>query len=265
MTPRTGTLYWLPRILDDESLDAVETLLMVALADHVNADDECFVGIKTLAKAARCSYGTARRRLAGLEARGVLTRQRRRREDGNLSTYLWSLVRPEPAPNLRASPAPTDARADQRASDSALTSARPEARAEPPSDEPPSGEPTQGALALVASGDADFDAFWNAYPKRNGKRLYKADAERDWRRMNRQERAEAAIAVHHYAAACLAGATLAKDPFRWLRGRCWVDWMEPADLTTQTMGKAMQGRAAMGNPAVGAFDIPRGNLRRDRG
>lgn len=149
MTARTGTLSWLGPILADESLDPTETLLMIGLADHVDAQDECFVGIAILAKYARVSYGTARRRLAALEAAGRLTRVRRRRSDGNLSTYTWTLVRPVPARNLRD---------DQRASRDALTSGHQGARAEPPSVEPPSQErPDDSLLSLPLSGSERAD------------------------------------------------------------------------------------------------------------
>lgn len=90
---RTGTLYWLPIILDHPDLDPTETLLLVALADHVNADDQCWVGIHRLAAAARVSYGTARRRLKALEDRGHITRTRQVREDGSEGVYDYRLNR----------------------------------------------------------------------------------------------------------------------------------------------------------------------------
>lgn len=256
--PRTGTLYWLPRILDDASLDAVETLLMIGLADHVNADDECFVGIERLAERARCSYGTARRRLAALEARGRLTRERRRREDGNLSTYLWSLVRDDAlAPNLRASPARTEERDNQRAPGRAVTSAHQGARTEVPSEEPPSQEVTQRALALVVDEDAEFERFWTLYPKRDGKRLYKDEARSIWRKFPQSERDRAMRNVVHYA----ASGQRAKDPMRWLRplrsGSTPVfhEWDEPAAVEQQ-LGKTMQSVMAMGPLAPGSLDLP---------
>lgn len=174
MTMRTGTLSWLAPILDDETLDPTSTLLLIALADHVDEHDECFVGIETLAKRARCSYGTARRRLAALEKAGRLTRERRRRGDGNLSTYTWRLIRPEPARTLRD---------DQRASGSAMTSAHPDARAEPPSGEPPSTEharepalfddhapPDDGTPFLMCDTlEESFARFWSVYPRKAAK------------------------------------------------------------------------------------------------
>jgi hypothetical protein len=76
--------------------------------------------------------------------------------------------------------------------------------------------------------DHEFDTFWTAYPRRNGKRLGRSITETRWRRLSADDRAAALVGVVHYAAACDSGMTLAKDPERWLRGRCWEDWQEPA-------------------------------------
>lgn len=119
---RTGTLYWLPIILGHPDLDPTETLLLVALADHVNADDACYVKIHKLAAAARVSYGTARRRLKALEDRGHITRQRRKRPDGSEGVYDYVLNREslaggcaQPARGVRASGRAGGARAQTRA------------------------------------------------------------------------------------------------------------------------------------------------------
>lgn len=128
---RTGTLYWLPLILDDDTLDPTETLLLIALADHVDADDSCFVGIERLAKRARVSYATARRRLKALEERKLIERGRRRRSDGNLSVYDYVLQRDVLALNLSG---------DQRSATRAVITAHDDERAEVPRDEPHSDE-----------------------------------------------------------------------------------------------------------------------------
>jgi hypothetical protein len=185
---RSGTTFWLPLLLDDERLDATETLLLIGLADHVNEDDEAWPSIETLASRARCSYVTARRRLAALEQRGVITRRRRRREGGNLSTYAYRLVRSEaPALNL------SDGKRSPRG---AMASALPGERAEPDQGEPDqSEEPTtdQPSLPLGLARDGQnpadtsewdravadsFVTFWAVYPYRRGAR---AAAERAWR------------------------------------------------------------------------------------
>ncbi len=211
MSAQTGTLYWLGVLLPDAELDPTETLLMIGLADHVDADDECWVGIDTLATYARVSYGTARRRLTQLADKGRVERTRRRRSDGNLSTYTWRLVRPEPAPILRD---------DQRAPGGAVTSAHLGARTEVPSAEPPSAEPTQRAAEGQALA-AGFDRFWHAYPRATAK----GTARDAW--------PKAVKAAGGMEAIIEGAARFAADPNRddrytphaatWLRAERWAD------------------------------------------
>lgn len=148
MSVTSGTTLWLRPILDCPQLDGTDTLLMVALADRVNDDDECWVGIETLASCARCSYVTARRRLAALEQRGYIARTRRRRSDGNLSTYTCKLQR---APLLTeyAARLALSLSDDQRSPGGAMTSAHHDERAEVSKDEVHSGE-EDALCALLA-------------------------------------------------------------------------------------------------------------------
>lgn len=219
MTAQTGTLYWLGVLLADAELDPTETLLMIGLADHVDADDECYVGIDTLARYARVSYGTARRRLAALTKRERLVRTRRRRADGNLSTYSWLLVRPGPPPNMRD---------DQRAPGRAVTSAHLGARAEVPSDEPPSSpNPSAPEGALFAGGPdtaAGFDAFWRAWPKGRGS---KAEARAVWPAAVKAAGGNPSVIVEG-ARRYAADPNLPEPQFipharRWLKGERWAD------------------------------------------
>lgn len=144
--PPTGTLYWLQTILRDERLNPTETLLLVALADHVGADDRAWPSIATLARLSRCSYGTARRHLTELESKGVVNRSQRRRPDGGHSTYEYHLRREffgDPPLDLRGPPAHPDAR----------TPRAPGARAEVPNE--PSNEVTAPPRAVCARGCVD--------------------------------------------------------------------------------------------------------------
>jgi hypothetical protein len=80
--------------------------------------------------------------------------------------------------------------------------------------------------------DADADRFethwWPTYPARNGKKLGKAKTLARWRKLSLDDQRAALRGARHYAAACEQGLTIAKDPERWLRDRCWLDWQEPA-------------------------------------
>lgn len=79
-----------------------------------------------------------------------------------------------------------------------------------------------------AEPDESFTAWWATYPRRNGKRVGRGEALRVWSRLKPAERGAAQIAVRNYAAAVADDMTIAKDPHRWLRARCWEDWLEPA-------------------------------------
>jgi hypothetical protein len=111
MPADTGTLYWLRVILNHPDLDPTETLLLIALADHVDADDRCWVGIQRLASWSRTSYSTARRRLAVLETRGYITRVRRHRDDGGDSVYDYTLLRAALDPGQDVTPPAQNGRA----------------------------------------------------------------------------------------------------------------------------------------------------------
>lgn len=78
-----------------------------------------------------------------------------------------------------------------------------------------------------------FERFWDRYPKRNNKRLHKADTLTVWRRMTYPEKAEAYAACEHYAKACDDGLFIAQDAHRWLRGKEWREWQTPAVADTQ--------------------------------
>jgi hypothetical protein len=86
---------------------------------------------------------------------------------------------------------------------------------------------TQGT-EIVSNKSEQFSTFWNAYPKRNGKRLYKPQAVEQWKKLKSDETQPAIIGAGFYAKSCEEGLQIAKDPYRWIRDKCWVDWQEAA-------------------------------------
>lgn len=76
-----------------------------------------------------------------------------------------------------------------------------------------------------------FDSFWLQYPERNGKKLDKGKTLAAWQRLGQTQRTSALRGVAHYRTDCDEGLTIAKDPLRWLQGKCWVDWQEPSAPT----------------------------------
>lgn len=68
------SIRYIAAVLDSlSSLNATDTLLLVALADYADDDTrQCFPSVKTLARRARCDRRTVQRRLRSLEERGYL-------------------------------------------------------------------------------------------------------------------------------------------------------------------------------------------------
>jgi hypothetical protein len=71
-----------------------------------------------------------------------------------------------------------------------------------------------------------FDHFWQAYPRRNGRRLGKGLSEKRWVKMTLEDKRAAYRGAKNYAIDCDAGRNIAKDPDRWLRDRLWEDWQD---------------------------------------
>lgn len=86
----------------------------------------------------------------------------------------------------------------------------------------------QNSLSTGVDPDDGFQHFWDVWPKRNGKKLAKEKARRAWTNLTVPERRAAWQGAKHYAAASNAGMAGAKDAFRWLQGREWPDWQDPA-------------------------------------
>jgi hypothetical protein len=75
-----------------------------------------------------------------------------------------------------------------------------------------------------------FPQFWEQYPRRNGKRLHKSEAQKQWAKLSLDDRRAAWRGAVNYAEAITRGLHLAaQDAFRWLRERAWEDWQEPAE------------------------------------
>lgn len=89
--------------------------------------------------------------------------------------------------------------------------------------------------------DTAFDRFWEQYPTRNGKKLGKANAKRQWDRLGYIAKQENLRAVVNYA----ASGVLPKDPERWLRDHCYLDWLEPATPESPRQRSRSASRAAI--------------------
>lgn len=65
--------------------------VLLALADHTNANGECWPSMKRLADAAQVSERTARRHLDWLDQAGFITRGLRNRSNGGQASNLYKL------------------------------------------------------------------------------------------------------------------------------------------------------------------------------
>jgi DNA-binding transcriptional ArsR family regulator len=83
---------WITWAWDQNCGSAARKLLLVALADHAGEEGSAFPGTGRLAEKTGMGNSTVRRHLDALEKDGFVTRDRRRRGDGTLGTYLYQLV-----------------------------------------------------------------------------------------------------------------------------------------------------------------------------
>lgn len=123
-------------------------------------------------------------------------------------------------------PALAEANAEANASASAQASLLEHGAKQNANPLPPN--PNTQVKSMLPAGSELFEPWWREFPKRNGRKVGKTDAERVWSRLKPDEVSACLVAVGHYAKACDVGDTLAMDAHRWLTKRRWVDWLEPA-------------------------------------
>lgn len=214
-------------VFEHSDAEASDRLVLLALADH--ADDEswsCWPSVPRLARKARVSERTVQRCLRSLAEAGHIEVESQgadvRRADRRPNRYT---IRRGDSVTPRSGVTPETERGDNQRADG-VTLLSPEPSVEPPVK--PSENPSSTAVDRAET-ERQFEHFWNAYPKRNGKRLGRSDALLHFGRLSIDDRRAAFRGAQHYAAACDAGATIAADAFRWLRKRSFEDWQTPAE------------------------------------
>lgn len=108
--------------------------------------------------------------------------------------------------------------------------------------EDPSGEPSPSPEGEEDDRDRGFDVFWEAYPRRNGKKVGKSKARTKWRSLSYENKRAAYAACRNYAAAVEAGATIARDAERFLASKWWEEWLDGPGETPAA--KIARGSAA---------------------
>ena len=225
-------------------LPPTDKLVLLAIADHASDDGtDSWPSMDTLARKASVSTRQVRRITRRLEEAGWITVEL---QDGGDHR-----VRPDRRPNrytvtldgrTSVSPRGDDGRTSEaEREDMGGTNGRTWVSPKPSLE--PSLEPPNESVPSAEDTTADFEAFWQSYPKRNGKRLGRRVTLERWRRLSAGEREDVAVGAEYYADAVARDLTIAKDPERWLRGRCWEDWLEPAE-SDRTRGPSTADIAA---------------------
>jgi hypothetical protein len=100
-----------------------------------------------------------------------------------------------------------------------------------------------------------FAHFWEAWPRRAGKRLHRGHAEAQWKTLTLRQRKAAWRGAVNYAMACDLGTQGAIDAFRWLRDRSWDDWQEPPTPHRPPGTAATTNAAAAANIRTGQTSL----------
>lgn len=192
--------------------------LHLAVADIVNDThgNELWASVPTLSKKARISVRSARYGLARMCEDGLLVKIAER--PGAPTHYRFTMPENPCTECTPATAAPLQPDAPTPATDSTTpaTSDRTPALAAPElprTTNIPKG--TQEGRTLVG-----FDAFWRAYPLRQGER----DAKKAWRSaIHRANPADIIAGAQRYADDPERDPRYTKTPFKWLEGDCWKD------------------------------------------
>lgn len=79
-----------------------------------------------------------------------------------------------------------------------------------------------------------FEALWDIYPKRNGKKILKKEAFEVFKRFSKEDRDLAVIAVKNYKESMnVQNGIGIRDAVRFLRNDFWREWLEPEKTEEQ--------------------------------
>ena len=83
---------------------------------------------------------------------------------------------------------------------------------------------------LPPDGGPDFEEAWQAYPKRNGRRVGKEAAKALWGKLPLRDRPMVLEAIRAYATAVARSETIPRDAERFFKNQYWKDWVPDAPL-----------------------------------
>ncbi len=245
--------------------DPTRWRVLVMLTDRADASGLAYPRIATVAADVRRTERPTRRALDSLVDDGYVARFRLR-SGGRLRGYLWRVlapgvaaVDPETLPRFAAGvdlpdewrrPVPLYRSPTTASEGSSTGHTRPvvyrshATGQEPPTEGTAHGEDPNGS-SPVSTGSAveaydptrdpdyGFAEFWQAFPRRHGRRQGKQEALKRWRRLSLDDRRRAYRGAIAYAAHIDATDTLAMDASRFLLRRFFDDYLdEPVDAAS---------------------------------
>lgn len=142
---------------DFEAKSSSEKAVLLALANYAGGDGRCHPGQESIAKKASCSDRTVRTVLADLEARGIIVREERRRQDGYRTSDTIIIV------PLSKSPENSSGKKEPHRK---ISSTSPERISGPTSFEPPV-EPS----AAAARGKSDLESLTDRLVEAAGNKI----------------------------------------------------------------------------------------------
>lgn len=103
--------------------------------------------------------------------------------------------------------------------------------------------PAAGPPERVDNFTPFFEAFWQRYPARDGKKRDKLKTRELLRKVPARDWDDLLTATGHYAASSEAARNYARDPCRFLQKEYWRDWMTPDSPTKETSRDRQPDRA----------------------
>lgn len=211
-------------------ISSTARLVLLALVERAdNRKHECFPTQAQLAADTGLSAEVVGRRARELEGHGLLSRERRQRQDGSRTSDLYRL---HTDVNLTDSPSPDSESPDSKSPDGEseptrrrVTTTPTESQGQPDAEseqEEPITLPSQNPSPTHQDAGDGFDEFWDAYPIKSGR----APALKAWgKAITKAEPTDIIAGAHRYAEfiARQRPDYKVKWPQGWLNDERWTD------------------------------------------
>lgn len=198
-----------------EGLTSTQRVLLVALADMADESESCYPGQKRLARMCACDPGTVSRAMKALEQKGLVSRERRVRENGSRTSdrYVLAVGGDSLDGNLQ----------DCNLPDPRLQFGGDQNPQRTTSSNTSSNRPSSFVFEALSNGalEPTFQEFWDVYPRRVGK----AAALRAFRKALKQADVQVILeGARRYAAdPNLPEKQFIPHPSTWLNRGSWDD------------------------------------------